>query len=207
MKPLRRMLLLALVAGSLGGCASLNQLRSDVVSFGEWPAGRAPGSYAFERLPSQQAPSAQSSAQDSLEAAARPALAAAGFAPVAAGAQADVLVALAARETRSVSPFSGFAGYQGLWLHGGVGRRGAWGHPGLSAFMYSDLPRQDVDVVLIVRERSTAKPLYEARASGVGSAAASSEGLRALFTAALSGFPKTNAEPRVVAVPLSPVAP
>ncbi len=53
------------------GCASLNSVTSEVSSFGEWPAGRAPGTYAFERLPSQQARQAET---ELLENAARPAL-------------------------------------------------------------------------------------------------------------------------------------
>ena len=40
---------------ALAGCASLNVLDAEVSSFSRWPAGRAPATYAFERLPSQQA--------------------------------------------------------------------------------------------------------------------------------------------------------
>ena len=53
---------LVLAAALLGGCAALSSVSSDVASFGEWPAGRAPGSYAFERLPSQQALAAETEA-------------------------------------------------------------------------------------------------------------------------------------------------
>jgi len=56
---MNRRMLWALAAGAaalgLAGCAAVNQVWADVSSFGEWPGGRAPGSYAFERLPSQQA--------------------------------------------------------------------------------------------------------------------------------------------------------
>ena len=43
------------LAGTLAGCANLATLDSVVLSYGQWPAARAPGTYAFERLPSQQA--------------------------------------------------------------------------------------------------------------------------------------------------------
>ena len=45
----------AAALAALAGCASLNSLESDVSSYSRWPAGRAPATYAFERLPSQQA--------------------------------------------------------------------------------------------------------------------------------------------------------
>ena len=49
-----RTLSLLIAAASLAGCASLNSLTSEVSSYSQWPADRKPGSYAFERLPSQQ---------------------------------------------------------------------------------------------------------------------------------------------------------
>jgi hypothetical protein len=52
---IRRHLLIALLgAAALTGCAGLNTISGEVSSFGGWPAGRALGSYGFERLPSQQ---------------------------------------------------------------------------------------------------------------------------------------------------------
>ena len=60
-----------LAAAALSGCAALNSVTSDVSSFGEWPSARKPGTFAFERLPSQQSRAAET---DALEAAARPAL-------------------------------------------------------------------------------------------------------------------------------------
>ena len=52
------------------GCASLNDIDADVSSFSRWPAGRAPATYAFERLlPSQQTQPQQA---QMLEDAARP---------------------------------------------------------------------------------------------------------------------------------------
>ena len=51
---IRTLTLLATTA-LLAGCAAMNSLTSDVASYSAWPADRKPGSYAFERLPSQQA--------------------------------------------------------------------------------------------------------------------------------------------------------
>ena len=89
---MRRLLLKAAAAAALlalGGCAAINSLPVQVSTFGEWPAGRAPGRYAFERLPSQEA---QADQQQRLEDAAAPALARAGFSPVANGETPDLLV-------------------------------------------------------------------------------------------------------------------
>ena len=47
--------LAALASVVLAGCASLHSLDSDVSTWSRWPADRKPATYAFERLPSQQA--------------------------------------------------------------------------------------------------------------------------------------------------------
>ena len=62
--------------GLLAACASLNTLQADVASYGNWPVERKPGTYTFERLPSQEA---RADVQQRLEDAAHPALQAAGF--------------------------------------------------------------------------------------------------------------------------------
>ena len=72
---------LLIAAVSLAGCASLNSLTSEVSSYSQWPAERKPGSYAFERLPSQQTHARSSSS--CWKTAPRPALEAAGFTPAA----------------------------------------------------------------------------------------------------------------------------
>ncbi|MBC8055888.1 MAG: DUF4136 domain-containing protein, partial [Rhizobiales bacterium] len=64
------------VALALGGCAAFNNLSNEVSTYGPWPAERKPASFAFERLPSQQA---EPERQALLESAARGALEAAGF--------------------------------------------------------------------------------------------------------------------------------
>ncbi|MDH3460720.1 MAG: hypothetical protein OEM00_07020, partial [Burkholderiaceae bacterium] len=76
----------ALVVLALGvallGCGTTRLIDADVSTFGSWPAGRVPGSFTFERLPSQQA---QAQQQQELEAAALPALEQAGFKAVDSG--------------------------------------------------------------------------------------------------------------------------
>ena len=185
------------MAALLAGCAGMATLSSEVSTFGEWPAARKPGTYAFERLPSQQA---NAERQAPLEEAARPALAAAGFAPVAAGSEPDVLVQLGVRTTRlEPSPWA-----DPLWWRGGVGswRYGPWIGPRWHPFLYDDLRRVDREAALLIRDRASGKPLYEARASSSGSATATLGGLRAIFEAALKDFPATGINPRDVRVPL-----
>lgn len=181
----------------LTACAGLNTLRCDVSTFGEWPAGRSPSSYAFERLPSQQA---QSQRQDRLEAAARPSLEAAGFKVAEPGREPDVVIQLGARVTRTdASPWD-----DPLWWRGGFGywRHGPWIGPRWTAFAYSDFPRYEREVALLIRDRSSGKPLYEARASSDGTTRGGSAELRAMFDAALKDFPATGPNPRQVTVTL-----
>jgi hypothetical protein len=201
--PLRRRALGVAAAATallvLGGCAAVNSVSSDVSSFGEWPADRKPGTYAFERLPSQAARAAESAA---LEAAAVPALAKAGFTPVAAGATPDVLVQVGARSDRADNQ----AWDDPLWWRGGFGywRYGPWLSPrwGLSVGYSGTLPRYDREVALLIRDRASGKPLFEARATNEGNANFSSPLMTALFSAALADFPKLGLNPRRVTVTL-----
>ena len=185
------------LALALAGCASLNAVTSEVSSFGEWPSGRAPGTYAFERLPSQQQRAAEA---DALEAAAGPALERAGFKPAAAGVAPDVTVQVGARTTRTdYGPW-----HDPLWWNGGFGywRRGPWIGPTWSMSVYASPPRYDREVALLIRDRATGKPLFEARASNEAGAAASPAVAAAMFQAALMDFPKTGLNPRRISVPL-----
>jgi hypothetical protein len=211
-RPGRRRLLATAAAGGtvlgLSGCAGWlgpPQLTAEVASFGEWAAGRRPGRYAFERLPSQQARAAE---QAQLEQAAQPALAAAGFVPVEAGAEPEYVVQLGVRVTRvEPSPW-----HDPLWWHGTlpVWRTAPWvslrwGPPGWAHPWRDDLwrlSRTESEVAVLIRERASGKPLYEARAvtdSGRGSAV-----LGGLMAAALKDFPSTGLNPRRVTVPLAP---
>jgi hypothetical protein len=185
-------------AGLLAACAAMNTLSSDVSTFGEWPAGRKPSTYAFERLPSQEA---RAQLQATLEDAARPALAAAGFQPAAPGAEPDVLVQVGARVTRTeVSPWA-----DPLWWRGGFGvwRHGPWPGTRWSLFMHEEVQRIEREVALLIRDRASGKPLFEARASNDSTAGTSGAFLRAMFSAALKDFPATGINPRVVTVPLA----
>ena len=197
----RRRLLAALALSStawLAACGTLSQLGADVSTYGEWPAGRPPGSYAFERLPSQQA---NAEATAALEAAAMPALAAAGFTPVAASAEPAVLVQVGARVNRSErSPWD-----DPLWWGGGFGgwRHGPWRGPNWGASLRIESQRYEREVALLIRDRASNKPLFEARASSEGFDSRATPVLKPLFAAALLDFPKTGINPRRVRVPLS----
>jgi len=185
----------------LGGCAAISTVSSDVSSFGEWPADRKPGTYAFERLPSQAARASESAA---LESAAVPALAKAGFTPAAAGALPDVLVQVGARTDRADNQ----AWDDPLWWRGGFGywRYGPWLSPrwGVGLSMHGQAPRYDREVALLIRDRNSGKPLFEARATNEGNSNFSSPLMTALFSAALADFPKLGLNPRRVTVTLPP---
>jgi hypothetical protein len=174
-------------------------LSSEVASYGEWPQGHAAGTYAFERLPSQQARAQQ---QDALEAAARPALEAAGFKPAAAGSEPQVLVQVGARVTLADrSPWD-----DPLWWRGSFGywRYGPWPGPSWRLGLRMDSPRYDREVAVLLRDRATGKPVYESRASNDGYSTGNAALLAAMFAAALKDFPATGLNPRTVVVPLAP---
>lgn len=183
------------VLGGVGltGCAGLDTLQSEVATYGEWPAGRAPGSYAFERLPSQQA---RAGLQDALEAAARPALQAAGFRPATAGTEPEVLVQLGARVTRTeLSPWD-----DPLWWRGSFGywRYRPWPGPSWQLGWQGSVPRYEREVALLLRDRASGKPLYEARAASDGATRGDAAIWRAMFEAAMKDFPAVGLNPRSV---------
>jgi hypothetical protein len=189
--------------GALGGCANIGTVSSAVSTYGDWPAGRAPGRYAFERLPSQQA---QAAASEALEASAGAALAKAGFVPVEAGGVADVVVQLGAQDSGIALPLWN----DPLWWHGGfgVGRRGPWPASGwgldvrgyYGVYGPYRLDRYSRQVALLIRDRATGRPLFEARAISEGSSPSRPAVLSAMFEAALKDFPKLGANPRTVDV-------
>jgi hypothetical protein len=190
----RSALALAAVA-TLSACSGPYTIRSEVSSFGNWPEGRQPGSYAFERLPSQQQ---EGSRQAELEEAARAALEKAGFKPAADAKSADVLVSLGIRvAAQDRAPWD-----DPLWWrwHANVNywRYGPYWRP---LPRYSMLDRRyDRDVALLLRDRASSEPLYEARASNDGVTQGDPDMISAMFEAALSDFPKTRPEPHAVAV-------
>ena len=189
---------LVAAAGMLTACASFNSVNAEVASYGSWPSQRKPGTYAFERLPSQQA---RADAQQRLEDAAHPALAAAGFVAAPPGATPDVLVQVGARITRTErSPWD-----DPLWWRGGFG----YWHPRPFGGPYpgwyrNQSPRYDREVALLLRDRGTGAPLYEARASSEGTTSGGDELLSAMFKAAMGDFPQSGSVPHTITVQLSP---
>jgi Domain of unknown function (DUF4136) len=203
MKPMRALALLV-AAATLAGCAALNTVTSDVTTFSEWPADRKPGRYAFERLPSQKA---NATRQSDLEAAAAKALEKAGFSAAPDAAQADVIVQIGARINRAdVSPWD-----DPLWWRwgGGYWRSPAWRrgprsafYGGFSADWYS---RYERNVAVLLRDRASNTPLFEAHAQTEGGTSGDTALLGAMFEAALQGFPAKDAQnPRRVSVSLAP---
>lgn len=197
---MKHLISLTLAVALLAGCGGIQSLGSDVASYGDWPADRKPGTYAFDRLPSQQA---QVASTEKLEAAARPALEKAGFVAAAADQQPDVLVQVGARVERYDRP----QWDDPLWWRGGFGywRHGPWvGGPSWSMSGRFDNPRFDREVALLLRDRSSGKPLFEARASNEAGSSPSAAVLSAMFEAALVDFPRLGVNPRRVVVTLAP---
>ena len=200
-RPLLTVAAIAAVA-TLGGCAAMNTVTSEVATYGDWPAGRAPGRYAFERLPSQ---NARAERQAELEGAAAQALDAAGFKLAASAAEADVIVQIGARISRTeLSPWD-----DPLWWRwgGGYWRSPAWRSPSRMSY-YADFnagwyTRYERSVALLLRDRASGTPLYEAHAQTDGNTAGDATLLAAMFEAALKDFPATALpSPRRVTVQL-----
>jgi Domain of unknown function (DUF4136) len=205
MKPIRALLAMLVAAATLAGCAALNTITSDVTTFSEWPADRQPGRYAFERLPSQKADATRTAA---LESAAAKALEKAGFTAAADAAQADVIVQIGARISRTeISPWD-----DPLWWRwgGGYWRSPSWRRGPRSAFYggfssdwYSS--RYERNVAMLLRDRASNTPLFETHAQTEGTTGGDAVLLGAMFEAALQGFPAKEAQnPRRVSVSLAP---
>lgn len=194
--------------GTLAGCATINSLNVSVVSYGTWPAGRAPGSYHIDRLPSQEQGGSQ---QQAAEDAARAALARAGFKPATAEDKADVIVQVGVRRSQVLDPWAGWGFYGGrsAW---GVGMGWGWpyrrpgafyGGPFGNPFWADDVVREQNEVALLLIDRVSRKALYEAHAryeSRVGGSGL----ITSLFMATLEGFPNVIQGERRVTVPYAP---
>jgi hypothetical protein len=198
-----RTLATIIAAAVLGGCAALNTVTSEVTTFSEWPADRQPGRYVFERLPSQKA---NATRQADLEAAAAKALDRAGFTAAPDAAQADLIVQIGARISRTeISPWD-----DPLWWRwgGSYWRSPYWRGP--RAAYYAGLradwsSRYERHVALLLRDRASNTPLFEAHAQTEGGTAGDEMLLGAMFEAALQGFPAKEAQnPRQVSVSLAP---
>jgi hypothetical protein len=197
--------ILLAAAFALTGCAALNNLTSDVSSFSQWPADRKPGSYAFERLPSQQARPEQ---QQMLEDSARRALELAGFTQAGDEKSSEYVVQLGAR----VDANERYYYYDDpLWWRGSLfySRLGRpYWRPGFGgAFMFGPpSPYYEREVAVLIRDRKSAQPLFEARASNDGSSPSIQSLLPAMFEAALKDFPTGGVNPRRVTTEITPKA-
>ncbi len=183
-----------IAAAALGGCASLYNVDADVSSFSRWPAGRGPATYAFERLPSQQAQPQQA---QMLEDAARRAIEGSGFVAAPEGAVADVTVQLGARITETDrSPFDDpfWYGGRGIWhrpfVYGRYGRP-FWGPGWRRGYLDSSFESSyyEREVAVLIRDKHSGEPLYEARAESQGPTTGLTTVLPALFVAAMKDFP------------------
>jgi hypothetical protein len=196
---MRRIVASLAAVAALSGCAGLYNIDAEVSSFSRWPAGRAATTYAFERLPSQQAQPQQA---QMLEDMARPAIERAGLAAAAEGSVPDVTVQVGARITETDrSPFDDpfWYGSRGVWhrpfVYGRYGRpfwgprwRGGMWDPSL------DFPAYDREVAILVRDRRSGEPLYESRAESQGPTSGVNTVLPALFVAAMRDFPGGSAQ-------------
>ena len=195
---MRRLLwvgVLAFSALGLGGCASSPDVVSQVSSFGSWPQGRAPGAYVCERLPSQMA---QQASQDRLEAAAEPALKAAGFRKVDKAEQAEVSVQLSAQNREDPNMrYDPYWGGGRFGLGGWLGS-GGFGGIGLSMRMEPTWVQMQVDV--LIRDRRSNQVLYESHAVHDRQNTADFGLLPYMFEAALKDFPHPAVSPRTVTI-------
>jgi hypothetical protein len=185
----------AVALAVLSGCANLRGVTSDVTSYSNWPAERKPASYAFERLPSQQA---QPEQQDQLERAARRALEEAGFTEATDSSAAAYAVQLGTRIGQyDRGPYYG--PYDRYGFYGGYGPGRFYG-PGFGLGMRWDTPYYEREVSVLIRDRKTGQSLYESRARNDGTSYGSPETLEAMYQAALKDFPQPAVNPRRVLI-------
>lgn len=193
----RRHLLLSLVAAaSLAACSGPYYVSAEVSSYGEWPDARKNASYAIERLPSQQGSERQTELEDS----ARAALEKIGLKPAADAGTADIIVTLGARVSpQERSPWDD--PLWGRWYGGGWRYSSYWrfgGGWGVNGGMWER--RYDREVAVLLRERQSNTPIYEARAVNDGATMGDKSLVSALFLAALNDFPKAKPESHRVTV-------
>ncbi|MFZ5485461.1 MAG: DUF4136 domain-containing protein [Pseudomonadota bacterium] len=196
MRPLRSfflLLCLGLVSLLLAGCAGTRLVDSDVQAFSQLQVLPVPTTYRFERLPSQQAYSAQ---QDKVEALARQALAKVGLIedPRAPYFSAQVY----ARTDRLLAP--DYYWYDPFW--GGWAGWGGWGSGFYGGISMRFPPPTEYrrEVGLILRESASGRVVYETHAQHDGVWSDDLPVFAAMFDAALQGFPTPPAGPRRVNV-------
>jgi hypothetical protein len=195
------------VAALLGGCAALSQVDSTVTTFGPWPAQRQPGSYVFERLPSQ---SAHPEARQLLEDAAHAAIESAGFQESGDPEQAQYLFQIGARVTTN-DPW--LYNERLFWptrlgyarVYGPPYGYGRWGRPwGMGGWYAGPIePEFEREVAVLIRDRHTGELLFEARATNRGPSPSIERLMPAMFQAALSDYPTAQPAAHEVRVMLS----
>lgn len=192
---MQRALGILITTVALTACSGLHQLTSDVSTFSQWPADRKPGTYAFERLPSQQQNPQQ---MQLLEDAAHRAMESAGFQLAADPKTADVSVNLGARVSpNEPSPFD-----NPFWWRGGLYSHRFYGRPHLGPRFYGgfawDTPSYEREVAMLIRDRKTGQALYEVRVTNDGYSSSIDSLLGAMFEAGLKDFPAAGPNPRRV---------
>ena len=183
----------------LAACVGLHELSNEVSTFSQWPAELKPGSYVFERLPSQQM---RPESQKRLENAARHAIEGAGFTPAADPKLADFTIQVGARVSANERPLYD----DPFWWHGGVfhshhGGPSFW-HPGF--IWMASSPSYEREVALLIRDRRTGEPLFEARATNDGGSPSIGALLQAMFDATMIDFPHGGIHPRRVVTRIEP---
>jgi len=201
----RRLILSTFAAASvamLAACSGPYTVSADVSSYGSWPGGRSAGTYAFDRLPSQQQSEEAGKRQETLENAAKGALEKAGFKPAVDAKSADVLVTLGARITAyDPVPWDDplWWRWRGRLVPLRYGYAPGWGGWGWRHDPFFDR-RYDRAVAVLMRDRATGEALFETHASNEGATVGGDTMLGALFEAALADFPKVDPKSRRVSV-------
>lgn len=188
----------SVLALAMAGCATTDSITAQVRSAGQWPSATRAKSYAFERLPSQQA---KADWQARIEAAAKPVLAQHGFVLTASDSP-DVWVQVAAQSTaRTGREYDDFPQMDGRIFGGIFG-----GHGGVSLGMRFSSTYTTMQVDVLLRDRQTGRVLYETHASYERTGGKDDQLLSPLFDAAMKDFPAPAISPRSVTVQRAPVA-
>jgi hypothetical protein len=190
-----RLLLAALTALLLSGCAGTYLLDNQVQSFSQLEGLPAQPTFRFERSLAQQA----DPAQPALELMADPALQRAGLRRDDANPRFSVQVGARVEQILSpyVDPFWGPWGWGPGWGPGW----GAWG-PGVGPWPRMDSYWFRREVNVLVRELPSNRVVFETRAVNDGPILDNRAALPAMFDAAMQGFPNPPPGPRRVDVQL-----
>jgi len=196
------------LAAALSGCATSWTVDSSVTSFSRPPGARAPATYRFDRLPSQQA---QEATQLELEAMAEMAMSAVGLTRDDAAPR--YAASINARVSVQTSPWAdpwiyspwppGWGYYGRPWPYGygyGYGRGwygGGWYGPPYAGY-YNPWYTREVSVVL--RELPDNQVVYETRAANDGPYSSNGPVFAAMFQAAMQGYPNPPAGVRRIDV-------